>query len=80
MAGNNIKRLFQKQVNVYRLQELTDSKVTGACDSGSRFVLSEGVFQDLHQVAMHALLNTPGEYRQGPVRLTNSPHIPPPVG
>jgi Fic family protein len=27
---------------------------------------------------MHKLLKEPGEYRQGPVHITNSPHIPPP--
>jgi Fic family protein len=27
---------------------------------------------------MHKLLKEPGEYRQGPVHLTNSPHVPPP--
>lgn len=76
--GNNLERLFQKQVNVYRLQELTDSIVTGACASGSRFAFTEQVVKDLHGVAMHHLLSDPGEYRQGPVHLTNSPHIPPP--
>lgn len=77
MQGNNIERLFQKQVNVYRLQELTDSMVTGACAAGSRFCLSEDAIQRLHSVAMHQLLAAPGEYRQGPVHLTGSPHIPP---
>jgi Fic family protein len=78
MAQNNLERLFQKQVNVYRLQELTDSIVTGACKMGSRFVFNEDVVKRLHSVAMHKLLDEPGEYRQGPVRLTNSPHVPPP--
>lgn len=31
----------------------------------------------LHGVAMHKLLQTPGEYRQEAVHLTNSPHVPP---
>ena len=75
---NNLERLFQKQVNVFRLQELTDGIVTGACKSGSRFQFSEEVVKRLHSVAMHKLLDEPGHYRQGPVRLTNSPHIPPP--
>lgn len=78
MSGNNLDRLFQKQVNVYRLQELTDSVVTGACSSGSRFSLTETAIRSLHRVAMHRLLDTPGEYRQGPVHITNSPHQPPP--
>lgn len=78
MAQNNLERLFQKQVNVYRLQELTDSIVTGACGTGSRFSFTEQVIKRLHSVAMHKLLDEPGEYRQGPVHLTNSPHIPPP--
>ena|SRR5579863_1531385 len=77
MQGNNLERLFQKQVNVYRLQELTDNMITGACGAGSRFVLTEDVIQQLHSVAMHKLLGAPGEYRQGPVHLTGSPHVPP---
>ncbi|WP_435418673.1 Fic family protein [Parerythrobacter aurantius] len=78
MSQNNLERLFQKQVNVFRLQELTDSIVAGACKSGSRFLFTEDVIRRLHSVAMHKLLDEPGEYRQGPVRLTNSPHVPPP--
>lgn len=77
MSGNNLERLFQKQVNVYRLQELTDSMVTGACNNGSRFVFSCDFVKALHRVAMHKLLESPGEYRQGAVHITNSPHIPP---
>lgn len=77
MTGNNLERLFQKQVNVYRLQELTDNMVTGACTAGSGFVFSEMMVKELHRVAMHQLLKTPGEYRQGPVHITNSPHVPP---
>ena len=77
MSMNNLDRLFQKQVNVYRLQELTDAKITGACNSGSRFILTEDVLKDLHRVAMHKLLDTAGEYRQHPVSITNSPHVPP---
>ncbi|NML11445.1 Fic family protein [Sphingobium sp. AR-3-1] len=76
MTGNNLERLFQKQVNVYRLQELTDNMVTGACE-GSRFVFSEDLVKRLHSVAMHKLLSTPGEYRQEPVHITNCPHVPP---
>ncbi|HEU0098844.1 MAG TPA: Fic family protein [Allosphingosinicella sp.] len=78
MSETNLERLFQKQVNVYRLQELTDNMVTGACVAGSRFSFSEDMVKRLHSVAMHRLLKEPGEYRQGPVHLTNSPHIPPP--
>ena len=78
MTGNNLERLFQKQVNVYRLQELTDNMVAGACKSGSRFLFSEKMVQSLHGVAMHKLLDSPGEYRQGPVHLLGSPHVPPP--
>ena len=78
MTGNNLERLFQKQVNVYRLQELTDNMVTGVCNAGSRFVFSEETMKRLHSVAMHKLLDTPGQYRQGPVQITNSPHVPPP--
>lgn len=78
MLQNNLERLFQKQVNVFRLQELTDNMVEGACTSGAPFVFSEEMVQSLHTVAMHLLLPAPGEYRQGPVRLTNSPHVPPP--
>lgn len=77
MIGNNLDRLFQKQVNVYRLQELTDSMVTGACTAGSRFSFSEEVVKRLHSVAMHKLLALPGEYRQEPVHITNCPHVPP---
>ncbi|MBD8549458.1 Fic family protein [Sphingomonas sp. CFBP 8764] len=77
MTGNNLERLFQKQVNVYRLQELTDSMVTGACSAGSRFAFTENMVKQLHGVAMHKLLQTPGEYRQSAVHLTNSPHVPP---
>jgi len=78
MAEDNPGRLFQKQVNVYRLQELTDSMVTGACTAGSRFSFSEVIMKQLHSVAMHSLLKDPGAYRQHPVHLTNSPHVPPP--
>jgi len=77
MTGNNLERLFQKQVNVYRLQELTDNMVTGACSAGSRFQFSEGLVKRLHSVAMHKLLAVPGEYRQEPVHITNCPHVPP---
>lgn len=78
MTGNNLERLFQKQVNVYRLQELTDNLVTGACSTaGPRFSFSEEFVKRLHRVAMHKLLESPGEYRQGPVHITNSPHVPP---
>lgn len=77
MAGNNLERLFQKQVNAYRLQELSDSIVTGACNAGSRFSFGEDVVQRLHSVAMHLLLPEPGTYRQGPVHITNCPHQPP---
>jgi Fic family protein len=78
MSNNNLERLFQKQVNVYRLQELTDSIVTRACTSGSRFRFTEATVKQQHGVAMHKLLDVPGEYRQGPVHLTGSPHVPPP--
>lgn len=78
MTMSKLDRLFQKQVNVYRLQELTDAMVTGACKPGSRFLLSEAVVKQLHEVAMHRLLSSAGDYRQHPVTITNSPHIPPP--
>jgi Fic family protein len=78
MSENNLERLFQKQVNVYRLQELTDSMVMGACDAGPQFSFTEDCMKRLHEVAMHKLLKEPGEYRQGPVHITNSPHVPPP--
>lgn len=69
-------RLFRKQVNLYRLQELVDSLVMGA--KGSHFSFSEDVIKRLHHVAMRGLLNPAGEYRVSPVTITNSPHQPPP--
>lgn len=78
MSNNNLQRLFQKQVNIFRLQELTDSLVTRACDPGSRFSFTEALVKRQHEVAMHKLLDEPGEYRQGPVHITGSPHVPPP--
>jgi Fic family protein len=76
MYENNVDRLFQKQVNAYRLQELIEALVSGAC-LGSRFVFEPSLCKQLHSVVMHRLIDAPGQYRQGPVHITNSPHIPP---
>src|SRR5690606_37485090 len=74
--SNGQDRFFRKLENVYRLHELVDGMVTGAC-TGSRFLFSEETIQRLHAVAMHRLLDTPGQYRQCPVAISNSPHKPP---
>lgn len=75
--SNDLDRLFRKLENVYRLQELVDSTITGACTPGSRFSLTEEMIQRLHGVAMNRLLDRAGVYRQCPVGISNSPHKPP---
>lgn len=70
------ERLFQKQVNLYRLQEKVDNLIMGA-QGGSHFRLTEDVVKSLHKIAMTHLLDSAGEYRDHEVSISNSPHQPP---
>ena len=73
-----LDRLFQKQVNLYRLQAHVDHLVRGGTQNASPFILSEDTIKALHKTAMLKLLELPGEYRQCNVTIDGSPHIPPP--
>lgn len=74
---SEVDRLLTKQANLYRLQQLIDSMITGAAN-GSRFSFSEELIKRLHHVAMQGLLTEPGAYRTADVIIANSPHQPPP--
>jgi Fic family protein len=72
----DFESLVTKQKNLYRLQELVDFHVKRAASSGS-FLLTENLIKELHNVAMHNLPASPGEYRQNGVMIHDSSHIPP---
>ena len=75
------ERLFKKQANLYRLQQQVDFFVAGITDGtpsrGPVSMFTEDTIKYLHKVAMAGLLDLPGEYRQIPVAISNSPHMPP---
>lgn len=73
---NGDQELFRKSANIYRVHQMVDHWVATLND-GHPFVFSEQILKRMHLIAMQGLLATPGEYRQGNVRISNSPHIPP---
>jgi Fic family protein len=74
---DRLEKLVRKQRNIYRAHELVDALVRGV-ENGVPFQASEEVIKRIHSVAMEGLLDQPGQYRTGPVHITNSPHRPPP--
>jgi Fic family protein len=71
-------RLLVKQTNLYRLQRHVDHLIS-ALTVGVPYVLTEQTVKQLHGIAMRGLLTNAGEYRDDPVGLTNSDHVPPPA-
>jgi Fic family protein len=75
--GLDQQGFFTKLVNLHNLRVAAHRIVTGAIESGSRFVMSAEAVKLLHRICMAGLLDEAGEYRQCPVTLTNSPYVPP---
>ena len=69
-------RLFLKQANLYRLQSFVDQYIIGG-HVGPRFRMTEELILHMHGIAMNGLIAAAGDYRKGPVTLTNCPHVPP---
>jgi len=72
--------LFKEQANLYRLQQQVDffiAGITNGAHVSPVSIFTEDTIKYLHKVAMAGILDSPGEYRQAPVRINNSPHVPP---
>lgn len=77
MQLSGVERLFQKVQNIYRLHEAVDHITADVARSGVRLSFDAALIRRLHAIAMEKLLDQPGAYRNGPVYLTNCPHVPP---
>jgi Fic family protein len=69
------RSLFQRSLNVYRLQELVDALITGV-SQGSRFVFSAALLKRLHKVVAEGQLDNNGDFRNHDVAINGSPHRP----
>lgn len=75
--GRDLEGFVTKLANLHNLRIAAHRIVTGAIESGSRFVLSEEIVKALHRTCMVGLIDEAGDFRKGPVTLGNSPHVPP---
>lgn len=71
-------RQLEAQTNSLRLVDYTQDLIVAAIRSKGPAAITPETICTMHGIAMHGLPVSPGKYRDGPVKIRNARHVPPP--